>query len=203
MEVAAFVKPDFIVNVVPNLDGELCGIFAGNWVSAWLEATRLVDRIFGVHIQEQADIVIASAGGWPKDINLYQSQKTMDNAIYAMKPGAAAITLAECPDISEPKEFFDWFNHPTFLETERAVRNNYLISGWVAVRQMEYAERGHMIMLTRPENVELAKRARVTPATTMEEALRVAYATCGSDHPKVTIMPQGANTFPILEPRPA
>ena len=118
MEVAAFVKPDFIVNVVPNLDGELCGFFAGNWVSAWLEATRLVDRIFGVHIQEQADIVIASAGGWPKDINLYQSQKTMDNAIYAMKPGAAAITLAECPDISEPKEFFDWFNHPTFLETD-------------------------------------------------------------------------------------
>ncbi len=42
MECASLAKPDFIVNVVPNLDGRLCGIFAGNWVSAWLKATRLV-----------------------------------------------------------------------------------------------------------------------------------------------------------------
>ena len=48
MECAALAKPDFIVNVVPNLDGDLCGIFAGNWVSAWLKATRLVDEMYGV-----------------------------------------------------------------------------------------------------------------------------------------------------------
>ena len=99
MEAAAFIKPDFIVNVVPNLDGDIAGIFAGNWVSAWQAATRMVDDIFGVTIRERADIVIASAGGYPKDINLYQSQKTIDNAVYAMKPGGAVILLAECPDI--------------------------------------------------------------------------------------------------------
>ena len=115
MEAAAFIKPDFIVNVVPNLDGDITGIFAGNWVSAWQAATRLVDDIFGVTIREQADIVIASAGGYPKDINLYQAQKTIDNAIYAMKPGGCIILLAECPDIKEPGEFFDWFNYPTFI----------------------------------------------------------------------------------------
>jgi nickel-dependent lactate racemase len=114
MEAAAFLKPDFIVNVVPNLDGDIAGIFAGNWISAWQAATRMVDDIFGVTIREQADIVIASAGGYPKDINLYQSQKTIDNAVYAMKPGGVVILLAECPDIKEPSEFFDWFNHPTF-----------------------------------------------------------------------------------------
>ncbi len=113
MEVAAFIKPDFIVNVVPNLDGDITGIFAGNWVSAWWEATRMVDGIFGVSIGDRADIVIASTGGYPKDINLYQTQKTIDNAVYAMKPGGAAIILAECPDIMEPREFFDWFNHPS------------------------------------------------------------------------------------------
>jgi nickel-dependent lactate racemase len=75
MDVASFVQPDFIVNVVPNLDGEICGIFAGNWVAAWEEATKLVDDIFGVEIEEQADIVISTAGGFPKDINLYQNPK--------------------------------------------------------------------------------------------------------------------------------
>ncbi|MCA1786508.1 MAG: nickel-dependent lactate racemase, partial [Desulfobacteraceae bacterium] len=94
MEVAAFLKADFIINVVPNLDGDITGIFTGNWISAWQKATQLVDKIFGVSIEEKADIVIASAGGYPKDINLYQSQKTIDNAVYAMKKGGVAIILA-------------------------------------------------------------------------------------------------------------
>jgi len=199
MEVAAFVKPDFIVNVVPNLDGDITGIFAGNWISAWQAATRLVDEIFGVSIREQADIVIASAGGYPKDINLYQSQKTIDNAVYAMKPGGVAVILAECPDIREPAEFFDWFAYPTYLEMEKAVRANFLISGWVAVRQLEYARKGHVIMVTRKENIELVRKAGVQGAASMAEALEMAYEQCGSSTPTITVMPQGANTFPILE----
>ena len=78
METAAFIKPDFLVNVVPNMDGDITGIFTGNWVSAWQQACQMAERIFGVPIEAQADIVIASAGGYPKDINLYQSQKTID-----------------------------------------------------------------------------------------------------------------------------
>ena len=199
VEAAAFLKPDFIVNVVPNLDGDVAGIFAGNWITAWQAATGLVDDIFGVVIREQADIVIASAGGYPKDINLYQSQKTIDNAVYAMKPGGVVVLLAECPDITEPREFFDWFDHPSFLELEKAVRANFLISGWVAVRQLEYGRQGTIIMVTRQENIELARKAGVQGVATMTEALEMAYAACGVSRPTITVMPQGANTFPILE----
>jgi nickel-dependent lactate racemase len=127
MECAALAKPDFIVNVVPNLDDELCGIFAGNWVSAWLEATRLVDEMYGVEIQEKADIVIATAGGYPKDINLYQTTKTMDNAVHAAKAGGISVILSECPDIREPMEYFKWFDHPTIEAHDRALRANYTI----------------------------------------------------------------------------
>jgi nickel-dependent lactate racemase len=199
MEAAALVGPDFIVNVVPNLDGDIAGIFAGHWTAAWREATRLVDEIFGVEIRERADIVIASAGGYPKDINLYQSQKTIDNAVYALRPGGAVILLAECPDIMEPKEFYDWFAHPTLPELDRAVRDHFLISGWVAVRQMEYCQKGRMIMLTREDNLDLARRAGVEPYASMADALEAAYAACGTTDPRVTIMPQGANTFPVFK----
>lgn len=198
MEVAAFLKADFIVNIVPNLDGDITGIFAGNWITAWQQATQLVDRIFGVAIEEQADIVIASAGGYPKDINLYQAQKTIDNAVYAMKPGGIAIILAECPDINEPNEFFDWFTHPTAYEMEKAVREDFRISGWAAVRQLEYANRGHIILVTQENNIEIAKNAGVQGVATMDEALAIVYEKFGSNSPKFTIMPQGANTFPIL-----
>ena len=46
----------------------------------------MVDEIDGVAIEEQADLVVASAGGTPKDIELYQSIKTLINARAAVKP---------------------------------------------------------------------------------------------------------------------
>jgi len=78
------------------------------------------------------------------------------------------------------------------------VRANFLISGWVAVRQMEYCRKGTMILMTRRENLDLAGRAGVVPVSSMDNALRLAYENSRTDRPKITIMPQGANTFPIL-----
>ncbi len=72
-----------------------------------------------------------------------------------------AFGMADCPDIQEPAEFFDWFQYPTPVEMEKAVRNNFLISGWVAVRQLEYANQGTIILVTRKENIELANKAGV------------------------------------------
>jgi nickel-dependent lactate racemase len=198
MECASLARPDFIVNVVPNLDGELCGIFAGNWVTAWLKATRLVDEIYGVEIKERADIVIATAGGYPKDINLYQTTKTMDNAVHAAKPGGVCVVLSECPDIREPLEYFRWFDHPTIDSHDRALRQKYTIAGWCALITREYCRQNPTILLTRPENAELARRAGLIPAATIEEALQAAYDLCGRSAPSVTVMPNGANTLPCM-----
>lgn len=198
MEIAAFVKPDFIVNIVPNLNDEIVAVFAGNWVSAWLEATKLVDEICGVEIEQEADIVIASAGGYPKDINLYQSAKTMDNARYAMKKGGVAIVLLECPDILEPKDFFAWFDYPSTLEMERALRENFTIAGWTALKELECHDKGYYIILTKKENAKVARRAKLDPVSSMEEALEIAYRRSNTGSPKITVMPQAANTFPVL-----
>jgi nickel-dependent lactate racemase len=197
MEVAAFLNPDFLVNVVMNYEDKIAGIFAGNWISAWLEATRLVDDIYCVPIHEKADIVIASAGGYPKDINLYQSQKTLDNARYALKAGGVAVILAGCPDIAEPKEFFRWFKYPNVFEQEKALREDYDLPGWVALRHLESCRDYQVVLLTRPENADYARLAKVHPVFSMEEALKVAYEKRGLSRPRIALMPFGANTFPL------
>jgi nickel-dependent lactate racemase len=197
MEVAAFLKPDFLINVVTNFQDEITGVFTGNWVSAWREATALVDQMYCVPIREKGDIVIATAGGFPKDINLYQTTKTIENARYALKRGGVAVILSECPDIAEPKEFFEWFNYPDAFEQEKALREDYNLPGWVALRQTEYCRDYQVLMLTRPENADYARRARVTPVFSMDEALKLAYEKSGLMQPKVTVMPYGANTFPF------
>jgi nickel-dependent lactate racemase len=202
MEIAGFVQPDFIVNVVPNAEGEYAGIFAGNWVSAWQEGTKLVDEIYSVEIPGLADIVIASAGGTPKDINLYQTGKTMDNASYAVKKGGVVIIVSDCPDILEPPEFPQWFQYPSNLEMERALRADFTIPGWVAWKEVECGEIASFIMVTRPWNADLVRKAGMLPVTTMEEALEAAYRLCRTDRPRITLMPQGANTLPVFRAKP-
>jgi lactate racemase len=202
MEIAGFVKPDFIVNVVPNADGEFAGIFAGNWVSAWQEGTKLVDEIYGVEIPGRADIVIASAGGSPRDINLYQAGKTMDNASYAVRQGGVMIVVSECPDILEPPEFPQWFQYPSTLEMERALRADFTIPGWVAFKEVECSDIATVIMVTRPENFELVGKAGIIPVTTVEAALDEAYKRCGTKTPRIALMPQGAGTLPFLKAEP-
>jgi nickel-dependent lactate racemase len=198
MEVAAFLRPHFLINVVMNYEDRIAAIFAGNWVSAWMEATRLVDDMYCGKIDERADIVIASAGGYPKDISLYQSQKTLDNARYAAKKGGVVVILAECPDIAEPPEYFKGFKYPDVYEQEKALRENYDLPGWVALRHSECCRDNQVILLTRPENENYARTAKLHPVFSMEEALKVAYKKCGLDRPKITVMPFGANTFPLL-----
>lgn len=201
MEVAAFAPPDFIINTVPNFDGDVCAVFTGNWVSAWWEAVRLVVDMYGVETEQQADIVIATAGGYPKDINLYQSQKTIHNAVAAMKPGGAAIIMAECPDFDEPVELIDWFSHPTYLEMEKAVRANFHVSGFVAIRQWQDGGKGTVILLTRAENIDKADKAHLQACASMDEALALAYKSCGAVNPTITLMPHGAHTWPIVSQR--
>jgi len=202
MEIAAFVKPDFILNMVPTTDGKVAGIFAGNWVSAWMEGTKMVDRIYGVDIPAKADIVITTAGGYPKDINLYQTGKTMDNACYAVKKGGVVILLSECPDIYEPLEFSDWFKFGDKDGVEKALRANFGIPGWVVYKEMECSSIATFIMITKTENAELVGKANMIPATTIEEALRIAGEKCPTDKPQFIVMPQGANTVPLTDGLP-
>jgi hypothetical protein len=57
-------------------------------------------------------------------------------------------------------------------------------------------------MVTRPENADLVGKAGIIPVATMEEALDQAYRRCGTKEPRITVMPQGANTLPVLRSKP-
>ena len=87
------MPPTFLLNVVLNGEKEFTGVFAGHYISAHKAACDFVNSQNGVVIERQAPIVIASTGGYPKDINIYQSQKTMDNAVRAVAPGGVVILL--------------------------------------------------------------------------------------------------------------
>lgn len=56
------------------------------------------------------DLVIASPGGYPKDINLYQAQKALTHACLFAKKGATIILAAECRDGYGSQSFEEFMN---------------------------------------------------------------------------------------------
>ncbi len=96
MEAAAFVNPVFLFNVIIDEKGNIAGAVAGDYVQAHEVGRQKVDEADSAYLKEKADIVIVSAGGFPKDIDLYQASKALINAKEAVKKNGVIILLAKC-----------------------------------------------------------------------------------------------------------
>ena len=199
MEITELVNPDFLLNVVCTPEGQYAGIFAGHWQKAWEAGCQLVEQIYGIPIKAKADLVIASAGGFPKDINLYQGAKSLDNAYLATKPGGAAICFLECRDIAEPAEFSDWFRYSDALAAEKALRAGFTVPGFIALKCLSIAADISMIIVTKPENAEFVRKTGMIPASSADEAMRIAKEKIGRSDFTITVMSHAANTVPLLK----
>ncbi|MBP2663433.1 MAG: larA 4, partial [Firmicutes bacterium] len=195
-EMAAMVKPAFLLNAVLTSEGKFAKFVAGHWYDAWLEGCHAVENIFGVPITAKADLVIGSAGGFPKDINLYQGSKTIDNAFMATKDGGVIILLLECRDIKEPPDFSGWFDFESLYERELALRKGFTVPGFIALKCGLIAKQVSLIIVTLPQNKDFITKAGMIPAASLEEAIAIAEQKLGRKDYSITVMPHAANTVP-------
>lgn len=107
-EAAALANINFLVNVVPTPDEKIAGIFAGHWQKAWESGVELCRRVWSAKYTEPADCIIASAGGYPLDINLYQMQRMLNNLECSVKPGGTILLVGECREGIGQDEFGHW-----------------------------------------------------------------------------------------------
>lgn len=198
-EMASMVNPAFLLNAVFTPEGKFARFVAGHWYDAWLEGCRTVEEIFGVPITAKADLVIGSAGGFPKDINLYQGSKTIDNAFMAVKDGGVIILTLECRDIKEPPDFSGWFDYESLYERELELRKGFTVPGFIALKCGMIAKQVPLIIVTMPQNKDFVTKAGMIPAASIEEALAIAEQKLGRKDYSVTIMDHAANTVPVMK----
>ena len=197
LEAAQMVHPDFLVNTVFTADGDLCDVVGGHWRKAWEKGCQDVLATGGVPIEEQADVTIASAGGYPKDLNLYQGCKAYMNAVFATKPGGVLILVLDCPDIKEPEIFTKWFFRSDLDQVEQELRREFLMPGFVAFKtRCIIASMKTCYVVTRPENFDIIRQTGQIPAPDVETAWKMAQQEV-PEHYTVTIMGHAAATFPV------
>ncbi len=192
-EAAKIAGLDFILNVVLNSRKEIVRAVAGDYVKAHRVGAKVVDEMYRKAVKP-AQIVVTCAGGRPKDINLFQAQKAMENAKEAVLAGGSLILLAECAE---------GLGHPVF---ERWAREASCAEDCVERFGKEYEFGGHKAALIARESLEkdlilvssmrpnLAEMCFFRHAKSLEEALAMARERQGKDA-RTIVMPHGAQTL--------
>lgn len=199
LEAASFAKPTFVLNVIVDSNKKITHAFSGNYIKAHEAGTEIVELVDGVEINEKAEMVIASACGFPKDMNLYQTSKTVFNAVEALEEKGVMIIVSQCLEgFGSSATEHIMLNFDNMLDREKDIRADYSIGKFIAYLECEYAEKFHFILVSEIEQ-ELLNKTKIRVVKTIEEALELAYKVKGKKDLKTYMMPYGANTLPILK----
>lgn len=196
-EAGAMLGIDFVLNVVLDADFNIVAAVAGDPLKSHTVGRKILNAQNMVDLNDYADVVVVSAGGYPKDIDLYQSQKALDNARLAVRQGGVIVLVAECRDGMGHGTFADWMTagHTPDQLIQR-IRDNFVLGGHKAAAialTMKQAD----IYLVSSFADEQVKRMGLRPFANAAEAVATALHQAGAGA-TVAIMPHGGATVPRI-----
>jgi nickel-dependent lactate racemase len=97
---------------------------------------------------QQYDLIVASSGGYPKDINFIQAHKSVHHAAAFVRDGGKLVMLSECSDKVGSDYFLKYLQAGSFEAAFSMLENNYEGNGGTALSMMEKAKRITIHMLT-------------------------------------------------------
>ncbi len=197
IEAAEMFNPTFMFNVILG-GGEIIAAVSGDIIKAHKRGCEMVSEFNDVEISERADMIIASGGGFPKDLNFYQSTKVIYNAMRAIDENGVLIILASCSEgFGHPEVQHIIQNFSNNVEREQELNTNYTISKYIGYLACWYATKYNIIYVSDIDASNM-DNADITVVKTIEEAFETAYKIKGTRDLKTYIMPDG-NLFPVLK----
>ena len=194
-QAAAMTGVDFIVNVVLDEHKQIVRAVAGDLVKAHREGCKFLDGMYMKPIEQRADIVIVSQGGAPKDLNLYQTQKALDNAKHAVKKGGTIILIGSCKEGLGSKVFEEWLlAAPTAHSMIERIGREFQLGGHKAAAIAMVLENAEIYLVSDMEDA-FVESIFLKPAHSAQEAFDKAMQRLGPDA-TVLCMPYGGSTLP-------
>ena len=125
---------DFIFNVILDDNKNIIAAVAGKNNEAYLEGIKKYDSIYRREVEKAADIVITSQGGYPKDINLYQSQKALENVKGIVAGNGTVVLVASCCEGFGEDIFEKWMaDCRDYNYISRRLKREFVLGGHKAV----------------------------------------------------------------------
>ncbi len=183
-EAARTAGVDFLFNTVSNEKGELLFLNGGDLEKSFNEAVAFTEKEADVPLKKEADIVIASCGGYPYDVNFIQSHKSLDTACRALKPGGTVILLAECRDGAGNEDFIRWFDFGSVEAIDRELRKNFAINGQTAMATLEKSSSSKVFFLSMLHPEDVVKMG-IVPIKSFQDGVNICAGFAGKPIVKV------------------
>ncbi|AEF85301.1 general glycosylation pathway protein [Treponema primitia ZAS-2] len=199
MDALPLIKaPIFSFMTVLDKEQQVAAATTGDLMASFYAAVEIARKIFCVVVPAKADIVV-SVAKFPMDIDLYQSQKAIDNGAAALKDGGTLILVSSCRDGIGDEAYANLLasasNPADALEKIRA---GYKLGYHKAAKMAAVSARATVKAVTElpPERLKsMFIESAPSPQAALDEALAKARAG-GVKSPKILVLPDGCVTVP-------
>lgn len=140
-EIAASLPSPVAIHGLLDSRGRLVDCRFGRDWQTFVDACHEHNRHFRAGGADRHDLVVASAGGFPKDINLIQAHKAIDNAAGFVRDGGTLVLLAECADGVGSAAFLPYFDLGGREQAFARLVRDYSGNGGTALALMAKGER--------------------------------------------------------------
>jgi len=194
-EAVALLGVDFLLNVIVDENHQVTAAFAGEVTAAHRAGCQQIAARGMAQIPRKADIVIAGTGGFPKDINFYQSHKALEGAKDFGRDGGIIILAAECPEGFGAQTFEEWMLSAESPQTiiDR-IQREFVLGGHKAAAIAAIQLRKQIFMVTDMPD-EIVRRCGFFPFASIQQALQAAFEQLGADS-QVVVIPQAVSVIP-------
>lgn len=187
-------KKIFSIMVVLDKEHKTLAAFAGNLEDSFRSAIKKADEAFVLTLKQRYDIVVAVTA-FPYDIDLYQSQKALDNAKYAVRDGGIIILVSACRDGVGPPNFLNLLaSASTPREALEKISHGYKLGYHKAAKMAEIGLKCKMMAVTKLDP-EISRKAHLEPHQTLQEAIDRSIQELGPSS-KVTFIMDAVITVP-------
>ncbi len=188
------------LNVILNGKKEIVEALLDTPRQVMQKGVKISRRICQMPVATKFDFVIASAGGAPKDINLYQSQKALTHAAMITRDGGRLLLAAKCPEglgSAGFESFLDASLSPVEM-VQKFSRHGFQVGPHKAFQLAREAMRIHMFLKSEL-STENTRKSMLTP---IEGDIQAAITQILQSLPasaKIAVMPRATSTIPDLQ----
>ena len=189
----------FSIQTVLTGDHKVYAVTAGDLHKSFDEAIKYSNKIFCVPLNQKGNIVITAAP-YPMDIDLYQSQKALDNGKHALEKNGIIILISKCRTGVGEDAFLDLLGGADsckgFLEK---LGDEYKLGYHKAAKMAQIGIHSDMWAVTDLED-KIIEKALLKPYSDIQKAVDDAIKEIRKKgkKPKIIVMPLGSLTIPKL-----
>lgn len=168
-------RSDLAIHAIMDEHGQVCDVEIGQDRDTFLKACARHAKSYE-HNCDSFNVVVASCGGYPKDINLIQAHKAIHNSSMFVKDGGELVVYCACDDNVGSTTLLPWFEYDNFSQSFDALQKNYQGNGGTALSMMTKTKRITISLVTNLSE-QICNKINVDKATHPDIVNKLSTAT--------------------------